>query len=128
MSDGIGKEKGSAEATPACAGAGAARKPDKPLRFSAKMKSKVVMRLLRGDDLELLSREFGATAAQISQWRDDFLRGGETAMKRREEPESDEVRRLREKLGEVTMEGELLREKIKRLEAGSPLPWRRSRK
>jgi transposase-like protein len=92
------------------------------------MKSRIVLRLLRGDDLELLSREYGATAAQISRWRDDFLSAGEVAMKKREDPESDEIKRLREKLGEVTMESELLREKIKRLEGNRPLPRRRSRK
>jgi transposase-like protein len=128
MSDGSGKERGPAEASSTHAVADPVRKPDKPLRFSAKTKSKIVVRLLRGEDLELLSREFGTTAAQISKWRDEFLRGGEAAMKRREEPESDEVKRLREKLGELTMEGELLREKIKKIEAGNPLLRRRSRK
>jgi transposase-like protein len=128
MSDGIGKDRGPSEATPTRAVDGPARKPDKPRRFSAKMKSRIVLRLLRGDDLELLSREYGATAAQISRWRDDFLSAGEVAMKKREDPESDEIKRLREKLGEVTMESELLREKIKRLEGNRPLPRRRSRK
>jgi transposase-like protein len=106
-------------------GGAAARKPQ---RFSAKMKSKIVLRLLRGEDLELLSREYGTTAAQISHWRDEFLRGGEAAMKRREEPESEGVKRLREKLGEVTMDSELLREKIRRLESNNPLPRGRSRR
>jgi transposase-like protein len=91
------------------------------------MKSRIVLRLLRGEDLELLCREYAATAAQMSRWRDDFLSAGEMAMKNREEPESEEIKRLREKLGEVTMESELLREKIRRLESNRPLPRRRSR-
>ena len=78
--------------------------------------------------MELLSREYGATATQMSRWREDFLLGGQMAMKNREEPESEEIKRLREKLGEVTMESELLREKIHRLEGNRPLPRRRSRK
>lgn len=100
----------------------------KPQRFSARMKSTIVLRVLRGEDLELLSREYDTTATQISFWRDDFLKGGEAAMKKQEDSESDEIKRLREKLGEVTMDSEFLREKIKRLEANSPLPRRRSRK
>ena len=100
----------------------------KPKRFSARMKSLIVLRLLRGEELELLSREYGATAAQLSQWRDDFLVAGEAAMKKRDGDESEEVKRLREKLGEVTMDSELLREKIRRLEQNRPLPRRRSRK
>lgn len=109
-------------------GDGARAETRKPQRFSARMKSLMVLRLLRGEELELLSREYGATAAQLSQWRDDFLAAGEAAMKKRNGDESEEVKRLREKLGEVTMDSELLREKIRRLEQNRPLPRRRSRK
>ncbi len=125
MSDENGKERGPSEASPTHAGDGPVRKPQ---RFSAKLKSTIVLRLLRGDDLELLSREYAASAAQISRWRDDFLAAGEVALKGREDPESDEVKRLREKFGEVTMESELLREKIKRLEGNRPLSRRRSKR
>jgi hypothetical protein len=41
--------------------------------FSARRKADAVLRLLRGEDLELLSRELGVTAATLSAWRDDFL-------------------------------------------------------
>lgn len=109
-------------------GDGAETKTRKPQRFSARMKSMIVLRHLRGEELELLSREYGATASQISQWRDDFLAAGEGAMKKREGTENEEVKRLREKLGEVTMDSELLREKISRLEQNRHLPRRRSRK
>lgn len=128
MDEQNGTGRGPSEATPACAGDGPAGKHQRPQRFSAKMKSRIVLRLLRGEDLELLCREYGATAAQMSRWREDFLSAGEMAMKNREEPESEEIKRLREKLGEVTMESELLREKIRRLEGDRPLPRRRSRK
>jgi transposase-like protein len=118
-------DRGSSEATPACAGDDPARKPQ---RFSARLKGQIVMRLLRGEELELLSREDGTTAALISRWRDDFLSAGEAAMRRREDPENEEIRRLREKLGEAAMESELLREKIRRLEQNRPLSRRRPRK
>ena len=127
MSDENGKARGPSQAPPTSAVDGPAGKHHKRQRFSAKMKSRIVLRLLRGEDLELLCREYAATAAQMSRWRDDFLSAGEMAMKNREEPESEEIKRLREKLGEVTMESELLREKIRRLESNRPLPRRRSR-
>jgi hypothetical protein len=38
-------------------------------RFSAQRKSAAVLRLLRGEDLDLLSREYKVTAAKLSQWR-----------------------------------------------------------
>lgn len=128
MSDVSGKDRGPSEAYSTNAVDGPAGKPRKPQRFSAKLKSRIVLRLLGGEDLELLCREYGATTAQMSRWRDDFLSAGEMAMKNREDTESEEIKRLREKLGEVTMESELLREKIQRLEGNRPLPRRRSRK
>ena len=49
-------------------------------RFSAPRKAAAVLRLLRGEDLELVSRELGVTAATLSAWRDDFLAGGQAAL------------------------------------------------
>lgn len=97
-------------------------------RYWAKHKVQVVLRLLRGEDLELLSRELGLTAAEITQWRDAFLEGGETGLKPRPSKENAEVDRLQSKIGELTMETELLRAKIARMEQNRPLARRRSRK
>jgi hypothetical protein len=38
-----------------------------------------VLRLLRGEDLELVTHSLGGTAATLSGWRNDFLAGGEAA-------------------------------------------------
>ena len=98
-------------------------------RFSARRKAEVVMRLLRGENIELVSRELGVTAASLTEWRERFLAAGWEAMKQRPADERDrEVVRLREKVGEVTMANELLREKISRMEVGDPLARRRSRR
>ena len=43
---------------------------DRKGRFSARRKRATVLRLLRGEDLESVSRELGITAARASQWRD----------------------------------------------------------
>jgi transposase-like protein len=88
------------------------------------------LRLLRGEDLETLCRELGVTAARLSGWRDDFLAGGEAQLKSRTSTARDrQVRELQRKLGELTMENELLREKARRLEERAPgFPWRRSKR
>ena len=39
-----------------------------------------VLRLLRGEDLETVSRSLGATAATLTAWRDAFLAGGEASL------------------------------------------------
>src|SRR5262249_13755545 len=78
-------------------------------RFSARRKTETVLRLLRGEDLELLSRELGVTAATMSAWRDDFLAAGQAALKSRPaDDRDDEIARLRAKVGELTMDNELL--------------------
>ena len=99
-----------------------------PQRFSAKRKLRAVSRRLRGEPLELVARELNVTAARLSQWRDRALLAAEAALKERNSDDRDgEITRLKGKVGEMTMETELLREKIARLEAGAPLARRRSR-
>jgi hypothetical protein len=72
-------------------------------RFSSQRKTATVLRLLRGEDLELLSREPGVTAATLAAWRDDFLAGGQAALKSRPADDRDEeIARLRAKVGELT--------------------------
>jgi transposase-like protein len=97
-------------------------------RFSARRKAEAVLRLLRGEDLDALSRELGVTAATLAQWRERFLAAGQAALKSRPEDERDEeVQRLQAKVGEITMQNELLRERARTAEAGLPLARRRSR-
>ena len=94
-------------------------------RFSAKRKTDAVLRLLRGEDLELISRELGVTAATVSSWREGFLGGGQAALKSRQADErDDEVARLRAKVGELTMDNELL---LQRCRADRPFvpTWRK---
>ena len=97
-------------------------------RMSRQRKFRAVLRLLRGEDLELISRELGVTAATLSIWRDDFLAGGEAALASRPKDGRDlETDQLKAKLGEVLLERELLQRKIELLESGRPLARRRSR-
>jgi hypothetical protein len=98
-------------------------------RRSAHRKQEAVLRLLRGEDLELLSRELGATAAELSGWREAFLAAGEASLKSRPADARDaEIGRLKEKVGDLTMANELLAAKIERLETARPLAPRRSRR
>jgi len=95
-------------------------------RWSAKRKFAAVLRLLRGEDLETLSRELGVTAATLSSWRDQFLEGGAANLKAREaDVDNEETQRLKSLVADLSMSNELLREKIHRMEAGRPLVWRR---
>ena len=95
-------------------------------RMSRQRKTAAVLRLLRGEDLETVSRELGITAATLTGWRDAFLSAGEAALTTRtatgEELESE---RLKAKLGAALIERDLLNEKIALLEADRPFARRR---
>ena len=98
-------------------------------RMSARCKQDAVLRLLRGEDLELLSRQLGVTAADLSGWRGAFLAAGEVSLKTRPSDARDaEIGLLKAKVGDLTMANELLEAKIERLETSRPLAPRRSRR
>ncbi len=107
----IGRRPGDAE-RPHESGAAA---PGRGGRMSRQRKTASVLRLLRGEDLEQVSRSLGVTAATLTGWRDAFVAAGE---------ESD---RLKARLGAALIERDLLEEKIAILEANRPLGRRRRR-
>src|SRR5258707_5869749 len=97
-------------------------------RMSRQRKTAAVLRLLRGEDLETVSRELGVTAATLTGWHDAFVAAGEAALTTRPrsavELESD---RLKARLGAALIQRGLLDEKNPLLEAGRPFARRRRR-
>ena len=86
-------------------------------RFSAPRKAEAVLRLLRGEDIDTVSREVGVTASTLAGWRDRFLLAGQGALKSRPSDDRDEeLLRLRAKVGELTMGHELLEIRARRAE------------
>jgi len=110
----------------ATGGAPEAGGPDRG-RFSAKRKSAAVLRLLRVEELDALSRELGVTASTLSGWRDEFLAAGQSGLKsRKATPEADEVRELKTLIGELTIDNEALKALLRAHEVKGPLARRRS--
>jgi transposase-like protein len=115
--------EGARRASGGAAGDGAADRG----RFSSRRKMEAVLRLLRGETLDAVSRELGVAGATLGQWREQFLAAGRSGLKSREPDEHDEeILRLRAKVGEITMSNELLLERARAAEAGRPLAPRRS--
>lgn len=86
-------------------------------RWSSRRKTDVVLRLVRGEDLDSVSRELGVGAAMLAQWRDEFLAAGQASLRTRQaDQREDEIARMKSKIGEITMENELLRERARRVE------------
>ncbi len=102
--------------------------PGRGGRMSRRRKRDAVLRLLRGEDLETVSRALGVTAAALTAWRDAFLAAGEASLASRPADGGElESERLKARLGEMLLERELLEAKIAALEEGRPLARRRSR-
>ena len=85
--------------------------------------------MLRGEPLDVVAREANVSVAKLTEWRERALAGGASALKERERDDrGDEIARLKSKVGEITMDNELLSAKIAAMEAKSPLARRRSRR
>jgi transposase len=110
-------------------GAGAGVAASGPLtpgqRWSVSRKREVVLRLLRGEAAEDLSRELGVPLYKLERWRQKAEAALDGALKEREtDAATDELATAMRRIGELSMEVELLRSRIER---PSPLVHRRSR-
>src|SRR3954470_7332859 len=81
MDEAAGVGAGPAERARPAGGDGPTPEPRR--RMSAGRKRDAVLRSLRGEDLELVSRELGVTAAELSGWREQFLAAGEASLRSR---------------------------------------------
>ena len=92
----------------------------------------VVLRLLPGESMELLSRELGLPVYKFERWRGKAeaalqgrSRGAPGALKEREaDPDDGKLAVAMRRIGELTMEDELLRAKME----GVPGPFARRRR
>jgi transposase len=90
-----------------------------PHRWSTKKKSELVLQLLRGANAGELAREHGISQAQLYSWRDQFLEGGRAALKvrrDRQDSQTKQVSALERKVGQLTMENEILKKSIHRID------------
>lgn len=95
-------------------------------RWSANRKREVVLRLMRGESIDALSRELGIEIYRLEEWHNKALQAIESSLKSREgDPLAAELDAAMRRIGEITMENELLREKARR---AHPLAPRRSKK
>ena len=89
----------------AAAGAGALAPGQ---RWSASRKRDVVLRLLRGESLEALSREAGVEIYRLEAWRERAMAGLELGLKDRHgEPVAEVLDAAKRHIGELSMEIEL---------------------
>lgn len=93
-------------------------------RWSAGRKKEVVLRLLRGEAVDALSREVSVPIYKLEQWRDRALAGIDAGLKEREsDPVVKQLDEANRRIGELVMEVEILQ---KERRAKRPLVGRRS--
>jgi len=106
------------------------KKVGKPLepgqRWSMARKREVALRILRGESMDALSRELGVELYRLEQWRDRALVGIDAALRERgNDPVVQGLDHAKKRIGELSMENELLRAKADRLH---PLALRRPKR
>ena len=77
--------------------------------ITANKKREIVLKVLRGEDIELLSREYQVMIADISTWRDIFINSGSNGFKR--QPQAIKLREAERIIGRLQMELELVKKK-----------------
>ena len=93
-------------------------------RWSAGRKKEVVLRLLRGEPVDAISREVSVPIYKLEQWRDRALAGIDIGLREREsDPLERQLDEANRRLGELVMEVEILQ---KERRAKRPLVGRRS--
>lgn len=94
-----------------------------PERWSVQRKADLVLRLLRGEALDAVSRESQVTAHELEPWKRVFLEQGMRGLRIRGEPEERELTLARAKIGELMMRLELAEDLIEK--RGFTDEWKR---
>jgi transposase len=120
----VGSEGGRRPSTLPTAAVGPAGGLAPGQRWSVGRKREVVLRLLRGESAESLSRALGVPLYRLEGWRERALSGIDGSLREREGSVSEELAAAMKRIGELTMENEVLRARVGHV---GPLARRRSR-
>lgn len=97
-------------------------------RWTVSRKREAVLRLLRGEPVAELSRELGVEIYRLEEWRERALAGIDTSLKERDgDPLQASLDSAMKRIGELTMDNELLWMRMKRSQQ-PPLASRRPKK
>ena len=96
-------------------------------RWTAKRKGALVLSILKGEtSIQEAARAHGLTMAELEDWKDKFLLGAENALRSRPRDEEalkdEQIKRLKQKVGELVLDMDILREanKLPPFVASSP--------
>ncbi|MEI7903093.1 MAG: IS3 family transposase [bacterium] len=86
------------------------------LRWNARRKQEAVLRLLRGEPLDAVGRGLGVETYRLEEWRTRAVAGMEAALRERgdDDPAEANLREAQRVIGDMAMQNELLRDRIKK--------------
>ena len=97
-------------------------------RWTVARKREVAIRVMRGESIEMLSRELGVESYRIQEWYERAIAGLDAGLRKRGgDPLEDQLKRAHARVGELTMMNELYQERLRRIEH-RPFAPKRSRK
>jgi len=87
-------------------------------RWTAKRRTALILSIIKGEtSAQEAARKHGLTVAEVEEWRERFLAAAENALKARPRDEQalrdEQVRKLKQKVGELVLENDVLREAVK---------------
>jgi len=85
-----------------------------PERWSVQRKTELVLRLVRGEALDAVSRESQVPAHELERWQRIFVEQGKRGLRTKAEPEERELILARAKIGELMMRLELAEDLIEK--------------
>ena len=93
--------------------------PDSIQRWTGKRRVALVLRILKGQTSATeAARQHGLTVAEVGDWQDRFFLGAENALRARPKDEEalkdEQIRKLKQKVGELVLDNDTLREALKR--------------
>ena len=93
--------------------------PEDVLRWTTKRKSALVLSIIKGEtSIKEAARQHGITVAEIEEWKERFLSAAENALRSRPKDEEalreEEIKKLKQKIGDLVMDIDILKEAAKR--------------
>jgi len=88
------------------------------VRWTAKKRSALILSILKGETTpQEAARKHDLTVAEVEEWKEKFLGAAENALRSRPKDEeglkNEQIKRLKQKVGELVMDLDILREAVK---------------
>ena len=88
-------------------------------RWTTKRKAALVLSILKGEtSTQAAARQHGITVAELEDWKERFLLAAENALRARPKDEEalheEQIKKLKQKIGDLVMDIDILREAAKR--------------